>query len=144
MFRFRFESLLNHRRHEEEVAQKMLSEARKDLLGEQSQLKRLKKRRREQIHQLKHLQTGSLAPQEITLTLQYIEQIGGRIEQQREKVRQAQQRVSQRQQVLVGAVKKRKMLEKLKEAEHRRYRHDERKKDLKFMDEVAVNRHIRG
>jgi flagellar FliJ protein len=144
MFKFRFESLLNHRRHEEEVAQKMLSEARMDLRREQSDVRRIKKRRREQIQQLKHLQTGFLAPQEITLCLQYIDQLGERLERQQEKVRQAQQRVGQRQQALLGAVKKRKMLEKLKEAGHRRYRREQHKKDLKFMDEVAVNRHIRG
>lgn len=144
MFKFKFESLLNHRRHEEEVAQKLLSEARMDLRREQSLLRRIKKSRREQIHQLKDLQTGALAPQEITLSLQYINQLGERLEQQQEKVHQAQQRVGQRQQALVGAVKKRKMLEKLKDTEHRRYRLEQIKNDRKFMDEVAVSRHIRG
>ena len=144
MFKFRFESLLNHRRHEEEVAQKMLFEAQINLRQEQNQLKLIKKQRRENIYQLKNIQTGALAPHEITLSLQYIEKLGEQVEHQQEKVRQAQQQVSRRQQALVSAVKKRKMLEKLKENEHRRYKTDLNKKDLKFMDEVAVNRHARG
>ena len=144
MFRFKFESLLNHRRHEEEVAQKLLSEAQMDLRQEQDRLKSIKKQRREQIYQLKHIQTGALAPHEVTLSLGYIEKLGERLELQQDKVQQARQRVNQRQQALLSAVKKRKMLEKLKENDHRRYQTDLQKKELKFMDEVAVSRHIRS
>lgn len=144
MFKFRFESLLNHRRHEEEVAQKMLSEAQMDLLQEQKRLKSIKKQRRENLYQLKRLQTGALAPHEISLSLKFIDKLGVEIAHQQEMVHQAQQRVAQRQQALVSAVKRRKMLEKLKEKELRRHQTDLMKKDLKFMDEVAASRHVRG
>ena len=78
------------------------------------------------------------------MALQYIEKLGDRLEQQKANVQQAEQRVDNRHQVLISAVKKRKMLEKLKENERRRYQRDLVKKDLKFMDEVAVNRHARS
>jgi flagellar FliJ protein len=115
-----------------------------NLRQEQTRLKLIKKQRRKNIYQLKQNQTGELAPHEITLSLQYIEKLGEQVEQQQEKVRHAHQQVGRRQQSLVSAVKKRKMLEKLKENEHRRYQTDLNKKDLKFMDEVAVHRHARG
>ena len=144
MFRFRFESLLQHRRHEEEAAQKLLFEAQMDLKHEQALLQQLKKERRKSIYRLEHRQTGTLAPHQISLSLQYIEKLGERFEIQREAVQQAEQRVAARHQALLSAVKKRKMLEKLKENDHRRYQRDLIKKDLKFMDEVAVNQHIRS
>lgn len=144
MFRFRFESLLKHRRYEEEVAQKMLFEAQMDLQREQQEFKRIKMERRDNIHKMEHRQIGILATQEISLALQYIEKLSTRLELQRKQVLQAEQRVTTRHQALVGAVKKRKMLEKLKENEHRRHQRDLTQKDLKFMDEVAVNRHARS
>ena len=144
MFRFKFESLLNHRRHEEEVAQKLLSEALRDLRQEQARLKSVKKQRRDHIYQLKYNQTGDLALHEITLSLRYIAKLGEQVDQQQAKVQQAKQRVSMRQQALISAVKKRKIFEKLKENDYRRYQDDLQKKELKFMDEVAVSRHIRG
>lgn len=144
MFRFRFESLLKHRRHEEEMAQKLMFEAQMDLQREQDEFKRLKKERRESIHQLEHRQTGALAIHEISLSLKYIEKLAVRLEQQRLKVQQAEQRLAARHQSLISAVKKRKMLDKLKENEHLKYQRDLSQKDLKYMDEVAVNRHIRS
>jgi flagellar FliJ protein len=144
MFRFRFESLLKHRRYEEELAQKMLFETQMDLQREQEEFKRLRKERRESIHQLEHRQTGALATHEISLSLQFIEKLADRLDAQRKVVHQAEQRVAARHQALISAVKKRKMLEKLKENEDRQYQRDLIKKDLKFMDEVAVNRHARS
>lgn len=144
MFRFRFESLLKHRRYEEEVAQKMLFEAQTDLKREQQEFKRIKMARRECIHKMEHRQIGTLATHEISLALKYIDKLSTRLELQRKQVHQAEKRVTTRHQALIGAVKKRKMLEKLKENEHRRHQRDLIKKDLKFMDEVAVNRHARS
>lgn len=144
MFRFRFESLLKHRRYEEELAQKVLFEAQMDLQREQEEFKRLRKERRESIHQLEHRQTGALATQEITLALEFIKKLADRLELQRKHVQQAEQLVTARHQALITAVKKRKMLDKLKENEQRQYQRDLIKKDLKFMDEVAVNRHARN
>jgi flagellar FliJ protein len=144
MFQFRFESLLKHRRYEEELAQKLMHEAKMDLQHEQEEFKRLKKERREGIHQLELLQTGALATHEISLSLRFIDKLSERLEQQRLRVQQAEQRAAARHQALISAVKKRKMLEKLKENERLNYQRDLMQKDLKFMDEVAVNRHIRS
>ena len=144
MFQFRFESLLKHRRYEEELAQKSMFEAQMDLQREQEEFKRLKKERREGIHQLEHLQTGALATHEVSLSLQFLEKLAERLEQQRRSVQQAEQRAAARHQALISAVKKRKMLEKLKENERLNHQRELIQKDLKFMDEVAVNRHIRS
>jgi len=144
LFRFRFESLLKHRRHEEELAQKQLYSAQMDLLREQEDFKRLKKERRKSIYRMENRQTGSLAPHEISLALQYIRKLSEQLARQQKNVHQAEQLTATRHQALIEAVKKRRMLEKLKENEHRLYQRDLARKDLKFMDEVAVNRHARS
>ena len=52
MYRFKLQALLNHRRHQEEVCQKELAEAQRDLSDAQEKLKRIKKDKRDNIQKL--------------------------------------------------------------------------------------------
>jgi len=143
MFRFGFEPLLAHRRHEEERAQKSLFSAQMALRQAQEGLRRVRKERRSSILELQRRQIGKVDPAAITMALHFISQLTDQLEAERRSVVQAQQRVAAKRQALVAAVTRRKMLEKLKEKERKRYLGALNRRETKFMDEVAVNRHAR-
>ena len=52
MHHFKFEALLNHRRHQEEVCQKELAQVERILDGEKARLRRLKNEKRDQLDRL--------------------------------------------------------------------------------------------
>jgi flagellar FliJ protein len=143
MFRFKFEPLLTHRRHEEESARKNLFAAQIALRQAQERLRRIKKERRRSILQLQRRQAGKLDTAAITLALDFINQLTLALDEAQRTVFQAEKRVTVSHQELLKAVKRRKTLEKLKEKDRQRYQRELMRQETKFMDEVAANRHAR-
>jgi flagellar FliJ protein len=143
MFRFKFELLLKHRRHEEENARRNLFAAQMTLRSAQERMRRIKKERRHCILRLQQRQAGKLDTAAITLALDFINRLTAQLEEAQGAVFQAEKLVTIRHRELVKAVKRRKTLEKLKEKERQRYQRELIRQETKFMDEVAVNRHAR-
>jgi flagellar FliJ protein len=143
MYRFKLEALLNHRRHQEEICQKELARLKRQLADEQEKLRRQKQQKRENIRNLQARQKESNTVSDIILYMKYIEQLSKEIEQQATCVREATQKVSQKRNELIGIMKKRKTLEKLKEKDWLAYQKKMLQDERKFMDEVATTRHAR-
>jgi flagellar FliJ protein len=143
MYRFKLEALLNHRRHQEEICQKELARLKRQLADEQEKLRRQKQQKRENIRNLQARQKKSNTVSDIILYMKYIEQLSKEIEQQATCVREATQKVSQKRNELIGIMKKRKTLEKLKEKDWLAYQKKMLQDERKFMDEVATTRHAR-
>lgn len=70
----------------------------------------------------------------------YLKRISDQIRQQHDKVEQADKICLERRKVLLGAVQKRKALDKLKEQDYKAYLADLNQKELKFINEMAINR----
>ena len=143
MYRFKLEALLNHRRHQEEICQKELASYQRKLSAEQELLRRTKQLKRENVTKLGARQKESIRVSEITLYLNYIAQLSMQIEEQAACVREAAKKVNQKRKELIGIVKKRKTLEKLKEKDLLAYQKKLMQDERKFMDEVATTRHAR-
>jgi flagellar FliJ protein len=143
MYRFQLQSLLNHRRHQEEASQKELADAQRNLSAAQERLIRLKNDKRDNIQVLQIKQKERHNTSNILIYQKYIEQLSRKIEAQREQVSIASQDVRQRRDDLVEVVKKRKTLEKLKENQQLAYQQKMIQDERKFNDEVAAGRHIR-
>lgn len=143
MYRFKLQSLLNHRRHQEEVCQKELAEAQRDLSAAREKLKGLKKEKREHIHQLHFQQKKRHNAANVLMSTNYIEQLSRDIEAHQQLAKQAAQTVTRRRNRLITVMKKRKTLEKLKEKEWLAYQQKMMQVERKFNDEVAANRHVR-
>ncbi len=143
MYQFKLQPLLNHRRHQEEVRQKELAMAQRDLSAARERLTELKKEKRENIQQMHARQQERHNAANVLMFTNYIDQLSRDITAQKQLVQQAAQTVTRRRDRLITIMKKRKTLEKLKEKEWLAYQQKMTQSERKFNDEVAANRHVR-
>lgn len=141
MFKFRFETLLTTRRNAEDVFQKELAEARRALAAEQAVLRDKRSTRRRCVQDLQRLHLQNFRAPDIGLYGPYLERLERDIETQQRRVVTAERKVTQKRNALLEAVKKRKVLEKLKEKGQKNHLDAEALRDRKFMDDVASRHH---
>lgn len=110
---------------------------------EQEKLRRKKQQKRENVLKLQNRQKESISVSDIILYMNYIAQLSKKIEAQALRVREAAKKVNQKRNELIGIMKKRKILEKLKEKDLVAYQKKMMQDERKFMDEVATTRHAR-
>jgi len=138
MFRFRFETLLTTRRHAEDCLQKELSVARRMLAAEQDALREKKNARRRCLQDLRRQQRKSFRVSDMLLYGAYLQRLDRDIEAQQKRVTGAERQANQKRQALIAALKKRKILEKLKESDQENYLKALAERERKFIDEVAA------
>jgi len=141
MFKFRFETVLATRRNAEEVYQKELAEARRALAAEQAALRDKRSTRRRCMQELQRTQRQGFRAPVIQLYGPYSGRLERDINTQQKRVAGAESKVNQRRSALIEAVKKRKVLEKLKEKDQKEHLDAMTLRDRKFMDEVASRHH---
>jgi len=143
MYRFKLEALLNHRRHQEEVHQKELAEVNRKLIYEQKKLRTKKKEKRRYLHKLQEKQQKSTTVRDIVLYMNYLAKLSNEIEEQHHRVYTAGKKVEQTRAALLTIVKKRKILERLKQREWAIHQQKMKSDERKLMDEIASARHVR-
>ena len=143
MYQFKLQSLLKHRRHQEEICQKEMAEAQRNLTDAQEKLRCLKKIKRENIQKLQARQKELHNVSSIIISINYIEKLSRGVAAQMEQVGRASEKVTQKRHHLIAIMKKRKMLEKLKEKDRLEYQQKMMQAERKINDEVAATRHIR-
>jgi flagellar FliJ protein len=137
MYQFNLEPLLNHRRYLEEVLQKELADLKIRLDAEKDKLWALRQKKRKTVLQLQERQTDGRAASEIKLYIDFVEHLSKEVEAKRQKVQEAERLFSLKRQDLVAAMKKRKILDRLKEKGLQAYEQEQLKKERNLMDEVA-------
>ena len=137
MYQFNLESLLNHRRYQEEILQKELAGLKIRLAAEKDKLWILRQKKRKYVQQLQEKQTDGRPVSEIKLFVDFVEQLAKEMEVQRQNVLHAERDLNLKRQDLIAAMKKRKTLDRLKEKSLQAYEHEQLKKERSFMDEVA-------
>lgn len=137
MYQFNLEPLLNHRRYLEELLQKELADLRIRLDAEKDRLWILRQKKRKTVLQLQEKQTDGRPASEIKLYIDFVEQLLKEMEAQRQKVLEAERLFSLKRQDLVAAMKKRKILDRLKEKGLQDYEQEQLKRERNLMDEVA-------
>ncbi|MDH4011549.1 MAG: flagellar export protein FliJ [Desulfobacterales bacterium] len=137
MYQFNLESLLNHRRYRVEVLQKELADLKIYLDAQKDKLWVLRQKKRNTVLQLQKKQTDVRPSAEIKLYIDFVEQLSKEMEAQRHKVLEAERNFSLKRLDLVAALKKRKILDRLKEKGLHAYEQEQLKKERSFMDEVA-------
>ena len=140
MYRFNLEPLLNHRRYQEEILQKELADLKIRLESENEKLWALREKKRKTVLQLQKKQSDGRPASEIKLYIDFVEQLFKEMEAQRQKVLSAERDFSRKRQELVAAMKKRKILDRLKEKGLQAYEREQLKKERSMMDEVAAQR----
>ena len=140
MYQFNLEPLLNHRRYQEEILQKELADLKIRLESENEKLWVLREKKRKTVLQLQKKHTGGRPASEIKLYIDFVEQLSKEMDAQMQKVLSAERDFSRKRQELVAAVKKRKILDRLKEKGLQAYQKEQLKKERSVMDEVAGQR----
>jgi len=144
MFTFSLEPVLKHREHIEETLQKDLSVLQRLLFEKQEQLLNAQVRHDELRDRLEHKQRQESTVGEILLYVKYLERIALDLRRRQQEVVDAEQKMNAKRNELVAAVKKRKMLDKLKEHSFTAYTKEERRREEKVMNDVAVSQFSRS
>jgi flagellar FliJ protein len=142
MFRFRFETVLNQRRLAEEILQKDLAEAQRELSAERAALRGKRNARRLCLLDLQRRRSKGFRAPEILIYAPYLERMDDEIEFQLKRVAAAERKVNQTRLAVIEAMKNRKILDKLKEKARDRHRQTLDERERKFVDDVASRQHV--
>jgi flagellar FliJ protein len=143
MFRFRLETILTQRRHVEEASQKELADARQELGAAQAVLREAKNTRSQCMRDMHRKQRDRFRADDMLLYYPYLERLKQAIELNMKRVAAAERKVAQKRQALLEAVKKRKILDKLKEKQFQAHLKAEAGREQRFADESASQQHAR-
>jgi flagellar protein FliJ len=138
MFIFKLQSVLDYRINIEEKILNEFSKIRRELEAEELKLKNLKQERANLIDALRKMQNRSLHIDDITLYISYVEQVREDEKKQKILIVQVKEKLEAKRKELLEAVKKKKVMEKLKERHTEEYEDSMRMMEQKNFDEMAV------
>ena len=142
-FNFRLETVLQHRRRIEEDCQRELAAALADLAKEKRGLAGIVNSRDRDREEFQQKLQSNMTASEMLFYQRYFEQLAFDIAVQKRKVAAAAQLFEKRRSELVAALKKRTVLDKLKEKQMTAAAKKGLKQEQEFMNEMAVTRHDR-
>jgi flagellar protein FliJ len=143
MFHFRLETILTQRRHVEESFQKELAEARQELSAAQAVLREVKDTRRQCMRDMHRMQQDRFRVDDMLLYYPYLERLKQDIERHMKSIEAAARKVAQKRAFLLEAMKKRKILDKLKAKQVKAHIKTEAGREQRFSDESAAQQHSR-
>jgi len=138
MFQFDLEAVLNYRLQVEEQCQLSLAEAVKNLQVAMDVLEALQKEKNDLIRHLARMQKNTLTSDVIARHFIFIEFLKSKEEKQEAVIVNMRQEVSAKRHDLLEAVKKRKVMDALREKKKAAYISEMAVKDRKELDEFAV------
>ncbi|NIU99413.1 MAG: flagellar export protein FliJ [Nitrospinaceae bacterium] len=134
---FRFETLLRLRKNQENLEQRSLAAHQNQLRARQAELAALEtsgESHREGMHQRLR---EPVTARTLNLYHQYLESLGGRLRQQAQVVSEVVEKTEAQRQKLVASMKKRRVLEILKEREILGRRRKMLKEEIALLDEIS-------
>ena len=144
MANFKLESVLQHRKHIEEKYQRELAETLHALEVENETLARLKLSRDQIKSNLEQRLTEDINAAEMLHFNKYLDRLSFDISIQKKRVVEAEEKLEQKRLELTEAVKRRKIMDKLKDKDLATEFERIQKTEQNFMNEIAVNRHLRS
>lgn len=136
-YKFTLQKLLDFRTNMEEEKKNQLSLALKRLEQEKDRLSELKARQRELDKALKEKTSQGIAVNELKLLMNYIDYYKRGIKEQKTRIKMAEDYASACREELIKATQEKKMIEKLKEIDYKKYLYEEQKKEEKFIDDLV-------
>ncbi len=144
MYRFKLQSVLDHRQLLEDNIKKELAEIRQQVIESKHELELMKKKEMNTISELSQKQAEGLSSDGVVAYQVYLMNLSQRMVDQEKKISDFQKQSAAKQEALREAMKKRQILEKLKEQGLERYHQDLLKKERGFIDEIAINQFVRA
>ena len=143
MFRFNLETLLKYRTMIEEKAVLEFSEKVRILEKEKGVLEGISRQRGTIMLQFLESQGGDLSAADISTFVSYLHELKRKEQEQEAVVRRSAAEVEQKRKALVEAMKKRKVMETLRDKRYQAYRADQGLREFKELDEMRVIGHGR-
>ena len=141
-FKFRLEKVLDLRKKKEEERERELAELKKLLAKEEQFLQQLQREStalRRKIARLQDENDRSLDIEELLRHSDYLEHLRDKILSQIETVKQVISDVENKRQELVEASKEKKVIEKLKEQQYKRFRTAVEEWEQRTLDEIGTS-----
>ena len=136
-FRFRFQTVENVKKRQEDQKRERLAEANHTLHGKEAQLAGLNTMRDACERQIVTRTTGRLNAAELVLSHIYLQKLTRDIRRQKQEVTRAQQEVETRRTTLLETAQERKMFESLRARDRASYMYEEARQEQATMDEIA-------
>ena len=138
MYRFPLESLHEYRKRQEEISQKDLSECKRELNNEIKKLQDLSTLKNKASKKIRQIQENRFKASENLLYDNYIENISKKIFEQNTNINKIEIKKRKKTDELLKTVKKRKMIDKLKEYGFKEYQKGMAKITQNQLDESSV------
>ncbi len=136
-YKFKLQKLLDYRTNMEEEKKNQLSFALKRLEEEKDKLSELKFKQKEMEKTFKEKTSHGIAVNELKLLANYIDYYKRGIKEQKIRVKMAEDHLSTCREELIAATQEKKMIEKLREIDFKKYLYEEQKKEEKLIDDLV-------
>jgi len=143
MYTFNLQVALDHRQFLEDNLKKELAEIKQQVAKAREQLDTMKRKEMNTAAVLKDEQAKGLSSDGVIAYHAYLKRLADRIKRQKSTLGKLMEAESEKQGQLLEAMKRRQILEKLKERGLDRYNRTMLKKEMELIDELAVNRFAR-
>jgi flagellar export protein FliJ len=137
-FRFRFATLLNVRRIQENLAQQALSQAQRQLSTLVAMREQVMIRKETLRAELMTRMQGGVTSEEVRQYYTYLHHLEEGIARINENIEKAGRLVDEKREALLKAKRAHKGMVRLREIHQARYDEIERKREMNFLDEIAV------
>lgn len=143
MYTFNLQTVLDHRQFVEDNLKKELAEIQQQVSLARQELDTMKRKEMDTATALKEEQSKGLSSDGVIAYHAFLKRLAERIECQTSALGKLAKAESEKQNELLEAMKRRQILEKLKEQGLDRYNRAMMKKETALIDELAVNRFAR-
>ena len=144
MYRFNLQVLLDYRKRIEEGLQIELSQIRRDLEKEKQLLISSQRKKLHYEEELVKKEEKDINVNEALLYRDYLKGMRIRIKEQRDIVAKVKIDLDKKREELLDATKKKKVLEKVKEGDWKRFKDGLQKRERLLIDEVAIRKYQRS
>ena len=138
MFIFKLQSVLEYRKNIEEKIHNEFSEKKRELDTQRLIMKSLINERNNLIAELRNMKDKPLPADDYAVHFSYVKQVRENEKKQKIVIHQVKEQVESKRKELLEAVKKRKMMEKLKQKHSEEYDSSLRDLEQKASDEMSV------
>ncbi|PID39983.1 MAG: flagellar export protein FliJ [Proteobacteria bacterium] len=143
MYTFKLQAVLDHRQFIEDQLNKDFAEINQRIMTIKKQMDQLRRKEMETIRALKNEQSLGISSDQVIVYHAYLRQLGDRLANQAKTLVNVENEACEKRDALLDAVKRRKILEKLKAQGIDRYNRAILEDEMKFIDEIAVNQFAR-
>jgi flagellar FliJ protein len=138
MFIFKLQSVLEYRKNIEEKIQNEFSGTKRELDTQKLKMKSLIKERASLITEMRNMQDKPVPAVDFAVQFSYVKQVRENEKAQKIVIHNVKEQVETKRKELLEAVKKRKIMEKLKERHTEEYNNNLRNAEQKSSDEMSV------